>query len=148
MKKYISALLLTVFILLLAPAANADSTVLTTSVPTTHRIILDIGNGGSVNGLRGLNESRADRHSKVVFEIKPDSGYAIKSVLSNGENVTAEVRDGRFVIESLEADVVLKVTFQSLTSPRTGDNSNLLLWSALLLMSSAGMYLLRRKIRE
>ena len=148
MKKYISALLLTVFILMLAPAAFADNTTLTTSVPTKHSISLDIGSGGSVNGLRGLNESRACRHSKVVFEIKPDSGYAIKAVLCNGENVTAEVVDGRFVIESLEADVVLKVTFQSLTSPQTGDDSNLLMWSALLLMSSAGMYLLRRKMRE
>ena len=148
MKKYISALLLTVFILIFTPKAFADTTTLTTSVPKAHYISLSIGNGGSVNGLRGKTEIWADRHSKVVFEIKPDSGYTIKSVFYNGENVTAEVRGGRFVIESLEADAVLKVNFQSLTSPRTGDSSNLAFWSAQLMMSSAGMYLLRRKIRE
>jgi len=47
MKKYISALLLTVFILLLSPTAYAGDTVLTTSVPYDHTISLDVGSGSS-----------------------------------------------------------------------------------------------------
>ena len=125
MKKYISALLLTVFILMLVPAAFADSTVLTTNVPTTHTISLDIGSSGSVNGLRGKTEIAVDRHSKLVFEIEPDSGYKIKSVIYNGKDVTAKISGGKFVIESVESDGSLKVTFQSSTSPQTGDSSNL-----------------------
>ena len=147
MKKYISALLLTVFLLVLAPAALADSTILTTNVPSTHTISLDVGSGGSVNGLRGKTEIGADRHSKVVFEIKPDSGYKIKSVIYNGEDVTSKVSGGKFIIESVENDGNLKVTFQSSISPQTGDSSNLVLWSAMLFLSGAAMYLLRKKVQ-
>ncbi len=147
MKKYISALLLTVFILMLAPVAYAGDTVLTTNVPYDHTISLDIGSGGSVNGLCGKTEISADRHSKVIFEIKPDSGYKIKSVIYNGEDVTAKVSGGKFVIESIESDGSLKVTFQSSRSPQTGDSSNLALWSAMLFLSGAAMCFLRKKVR-
>jgi len=147
MKKYISALLLTVFILLLSPTAYAGDTVLTTNVPYDHTISLDVGSGGSVSGLRGKTEIRADRHSKVVFEIKPDSGYKIKAVIYNSEDVTSKVSGGKFVIESVESDGSLKVSFERRTSPQTGDNSNLLIWSALLILSGAGACLLRKKAR-
>ena len=147
MKKYISALLLTVFILLLSPTAYAGDTVLTTSVPYDHTISLDIGSGGSVNGLCGKTEISADRHSKVIFEIKPDSGYKIKSAIYNGEDVTSKVSGGKFIIESVESDGSLKVTFQSSRSPQTGDSSNLAIWSAMLFLSGAAMYLLRKKVQ-
>ena len=147
MKKYISALLLTVFILMLAPLAFADSTTLTTSVPTIHSISLDIGSGGSVNGLCGKTEIGADRHSKIVFEIKADSGYKIRSAIYNGEDVGAKVSGGKFVIESLESDGSLKVRFLRRISPQTGDNSDMLLWSAVLILSGTGVCLLRKKVR-
>ena len=147
MKKYISALLLTVFLLLLNPVAYAGDTVLTTNVPYDHTISLDVGSGGSVNGLRGKTEIGADRHSKLVFEIKPDSGYKIKSVIYNGEDVTSKVSGGKFIIESIESDGSLKVIFQSSKSPQTGDGSNLALWSAMLFLSGVAMYLLRKKVQ-
>lgn len=147
MKKCISALLLTVFILLLSPTAYAGDTVLTTNVPYDHTISLDISSGGSVNGLRGKTEIGADRHSKVVFEIKPDSGYKIKAVIYNGEDVTAKVSGGKFVIESVECDGSLKVTFQSSRIPQTGDDSCLPFWLIILFMSGAGACMLCRKVR-
>ena len=81
-----------------------------------------------------------------VFEIKPDNGYKIKSVIYNGENVTSKVYGGKFVVKSVELDGSLKVTFESITSPRTGDSSNLALWSAMLFLSGAGVCLLRKKV--
>ena len=148
MKKYISALLLTVlFILLLGPVAYAGDTVLTTNVPYGHTISLDIGSGGSVNGLCGKTEISADRHSKVIFEIKPDSGYKIKSVVYNGEDVTAKVSGGKLVIVSIESDGSLKVTFQSSRIPQTGDDSCLPFWLIILFMSGAGACMLCRKDR-
>lgn len=147
MKKYISALLLTVFILMLAPAAFADSTILTTFVPTEHIISLNIGNGGNVNGLCGKTEMAVDRHSRVVFDIKPDSGYRIKSITYNGKDVTAKVSSGKFVIASVECDGSFGVTFECLRSPQTGDSSNIVLWSAMLIFSGAAINLLRKKVQ-
>lgn len=132
---------------MLAPAAFADSTTLTTNVPKKHSISLDVGSGGSVNGLHGTSEIGADRHSKIVFEIKPDSGYKIKSVIYNGEDVTAKISGGKFIIESLESDGSLKVSFARGTIPRTADHSNLLFWSGMLLLSGAGIFLLCKKVR-
>lgn len=141
MKKTIAAFLLPVFFLFLLPSAFADSTALTTTVPTEHTISLDVGTGGMVNNVRGKAEIRADRAGRVIFQITPDSGFAIASVVYNGTDVTAQVRESSFVIESLTGDGSLTVRFQRIPAgdPQTGDSPELLLWSMLLLMSAVSL---------
>lgn len=141
MKKTIAAFLLSLFFLFLRPSAFADSTALTTTVPSEHMISLDVGTGGMVNNVRGEAEIRADRASRVVFQIAPDSGFETSSVVYNGKDVTAQVREGSFVIESLTGDGSLIVRFQSIPAgdPQTGDSLELLLWSMLLLMSAVSL---------
>lgn len=146
MKKYIPALLLSVFLLFAAPSAFADGTTLTTSVPSVHIIHIDAGSGGSVNGLRGEAELRSDRFSRVVLEIKPDSGYELRSALYNGVDVTAELINGCYVIDSVNEDGSFAVTFRRSPGgrPQTGDGTQLPLWTLLLLASGAGIYMTQR----
>lgn len=141
MKKTIAAFLLSLFFLFLLPSAFADSTALTTTVPSEHMISLDVGTGGMVNSVRGETEIRASRASRVVFQIAPDSGFKTASVVYNGTDVTAQVIEGSFVIESLTGDGSLIVRFQRIPAgdPRTGDSPELLLWSMLLLMSAVSL---------
>lgn len=144
MKKYISALLLSIFLLFAAPSAFADGTTLTTSV---HIIHVDAGSGGSVNGLRGEAELRADRFSRVVLEIKPDSGYELRSAIYNGVDVTAELINGCYIIDSVNEDGSFAVTFRRSSGgqPQTGDGAQLPLWTLLLLASGAGIYMTQRR---
>lgn len=141
MKKIIAAFLLSLFFLFLLPSAFADSTALTTTVPSEHTISLDVGTGGMVNSVRGKVEIRVDRASRVVFQIAPDSGFETSSVVYNGKDVTAQVREGSFVIESLTGDGSLTVRFQRLSAGdlQTGDSPKLLLWAMLLMMSAVSL---------
>lgn len=149
MKKYISALLLTVFIFIFTPNAFADTTTLTTSVPIEHSISLFVGGGGSVNGVRGNAVIYADRHSKFIFEIKPDSGYAIKSVTLNGADITVLISGNKFAIESVESDAAFSVSFQYVlgNSPKTGDDAGLFFWEVLFAMSGVAICIICRKVR-
>ena len=141
MKKTIAAFLLSLFFLFLLPSAFADSTALTTTIPSEHTISLNVGTGGMVNSVRGKVEIRADRASRVVFQITPDSGFETSSVVYNGKDVTAQVREGSFVIEPLTGDGSLIVRFQRIPAgnPQTGDSPELLLWSVLSLMSAVSL---------
>ena len=149
MKKYISALLLTVFIFIFTPNAFADTTTLTTSVPTKHSISLFVGSGGSVNGIRGNSVIWVDRHSKLILEIRPDSGCVIKSVTLNGADITAQLSGNTLVMESVEKDAVISVSFQYVlvNSPKTGDDTGLFFWAAVFAVSGVTLRIIRRKIR-
>ena len=50
--------------------------------------------------------------SKVDFAITPNEGYEIEKVTLNGEDVTENVVDGKFSIETVTGDVNFAVTFK------------------------------------
>lgn len=147
MKKAIAVLVLAVFCL--ASTAFAATTTLTTTVPPkAHTIRLDIGTGGSVNGQRGEAELTAEHGQTLTLLVAPDRGYKLLSVVYNGEDVTARLTGGRFVIDAVESDGELAVRFAATATarnPKTGDAARPLLWTALLLAGGVGAYILRRK---
>ena len=89
------------------------------------------GTGGSISpsGNISVREGRAQ-----TFTITPDKGYAVANVKIDGESIGA-VKS--YTFENVSKAHAIEVIFvKGTASASTGDSSNLLLWSALLLAST------------
>ena len=89
------------------------------------------GTGGSISpsGNISVREGRDQ-----TFTITPDKGYAVANVKIDGESIGA-VKS--YTFENVSKAHTIEVTFvKGTASASTGDSSNLLLWSALLLAST------------
>ena len=89
------------------------------------------GAGGSISpsGSISVREGRDQ-----TFTITPDKGYAISHVKIDGKNIGA-VKS--YTFENVSRTHTIEVIFvKGTASARTGDSSNLPLWSALLLAST------------
>ena len=82
-----------------------------------------------------------NRHTKTEFCLIPNSGYELKSVFFNGEDVFSELSDNTFILRETTSNSTLKVTFTpKSTQPQTGDNSfPLWIYAILMIMSIAGI---------
>ena len=144
--KICAVLLAAILIICCIPfPAFASKTTLTTTVPAQFSVKLEVeGNGKvEVNGKSYTENTtiEVDRHTKTEFRLTPNSGYEIKSVFFNGENVFSELRDSIFALQEIENDSVLKVTFTPKNaSPKTGDDDfTSCVYAILLIMSIAGI---------
>ena len=143
--------------------AYGGNTTLTVKVPCT--VTLSIGENGSVtvDGTKYTGDASFQKELDTVvsYTITPDSGYEINSVLYNGENVTASVSGGVYTAPALTDNATLTVLFASTAHPptkipdhgdggyivnyvaprfpKTGDESHVALWIALLCASGAGI---------
>ena len=89
------------------------------------------GTGGSISpsGSVSVREGRDQ-----TFTITPDKGYAVANVKIDGESIGA-VKS--YTFENVSKAHAIEVIFvKGTASASTGDSSNLLLWSALLLAST------------
>ena len=89
------------------------------------------GTGGSISpsGSVSVREGRDQ-----TFTITPDKGYAVANVKIDGESIGA-VKS--YTFENVSKAHTIEVIFvKGTASASTGDSSNLLLWSALLLAST------------
>lgn len=89
------------------------------------------GTGGSISpsGNISVREGRDQ-----TFAITPDKGYAVANVKIDGESIGA-VKS--YTFENVSKAHTIEVIFvKGTASASTGDSSNLLLWSALLLAST------------
>ena len=89
------------------------------------------GTGGSISpsGSVSVREGRDQ-----TFTITPDKGYAVSHVKIDGKNIGA-VKS--YTFENVSRTHTIEVIFvKGTVSARTGDSSNLPLWSALLLAST------------
>ena len=89
------------------------------------------GTGGSISpsGSVSVREGRDQ-----TFTITPDKGYAVANVKIDGESIGA-VKS--YTFENVSKAHAIEVIFvKGTASASTGDTSNLLLWSALLLAST------------
>lgn len=146
-KNKICAVLLVaiLFIVCMPLPALASETTLTMTVPAQVFVKLEIkGNGKvEVNG-KIYTESttiEVNRHTRTEFRLIPNSGYEIKSVFFNGENVFSELRDSIFTLQKIESNSTLKVAFTpKSTQPQTGDNSfSLWIYAILMIISVVGI---------
>lgn len=101
------------------------------------------GAGGSISPSGSVSVREG---GDQTFTITPDKGYAVSNVKIDGKSIGA-VKS--YTFENVSRTHTIEVIFvKGTASARTGDNSNLSLWSALLLASTltlAGAVHLKRK---
>ena len=89
------------------------------------------GAGGSISPSGDVSVREG---SDQTFTITPDAGYAVSNVKIDGRSIGA-VKS--YTFENVTGSHTIEVVFvKGTVSAKTGDNSNLPLWSALLLAST------------
>ena len=114
--------------------ALASTTNLTTGVPDEVSLRVEITGEGIVTvgevRLSATGTVSVKRHQPFTVSLEPKSGYQVSDVCLNGESVLASLKDGKLVIDALNLDGTLSVTFSKIpgswngSNPRTGE-----LWS-------------------
>lgn len=114
MKKILSVLLALVALLSFSTVAYAE-VVIDTDVPTSHSIVVNYNNKGSVtlNGtaVSSGEETVVSRGTQAVLIFNPSNGCMVGSVTVNGVDFTASVVNNKLVIENVNADAVINVDF-------------------------------------
>ena len=74
-------------------------------------VTIEQNEGGKVlvNGTE--TPGQIQKGSDVELQFIPDEGYSLKQVLVNGDDVTAEVTDGKYTVTGANEDLTIKVTF-------------------------------------
>lgn len=148
-------LFLALIIALLPVSVWAQETTLTTTVPAVHTLHIALNGNGQIVVDGVPYEQTADiqikRHSTPEISVIPDSGWKLKSVSLDGQDVTTEFQSGAFTFSEMREDLELTVVFEAQSStPQTGDQSNIEILYLLIFLSVIGMLLCvlaRRKTR-
>lgn len=91
-----------------ANGPNIDKFVITPKTFTKNFLVdVNTTQGGTAKVDRETVPSGED----AVLTITPDSGYAISKVTVDGENVTADIQDGKYTIENVTEDSKVNVEF-------------------------------------
>lgn len=126
------------------PAAAATSTMLTTTVPETLPLLLELSGNGTTT-INGVAYSQSEtieipRHATIVLQITPSVGNKIRSVVYNGIDYTKDVKEGTLTLPAITESVTLGVSFAEIaSSPQTGDSNCPFLWMLLMLISLVGI---------
>ena len=78
-----------------------------------------------------------------TFVFKPADGYKVDKVTVNGTAVAA--KDNKYTVANVQANGTIHVTFVKVTSPETGDSSNIFMLIALMMLSGAAVAITMRK---
>ena len=179
-KKYIAKIgALCLMLAMLFPTAvfaAEQSTKLTTKVPDTHTVRLEIGDHGSVTvgkeTYTGTKEIQVKRLAEVSYKIKADGKYEIETVTYDGADVTDQLHGKSYQAAPINKDgIVFKVTFrdkkQTPSSPaetpgmgtsgtgsadvQTGDITLTGIWEKMLALSIIAVFVcaaFRKKIAQ
>lgn len=144
MKQKLTAWLILAILFLLPITAQAQETTLTTVVPSGHTIHLTLAGEGTVlvGGVAYTKSAdiQVPRQHRPVISVSAADGSKVKTVLWDGEDVTAAFQNGKWTAPEILNDAVLTVTFQKLSStPQTGDAFCVKLWISLLISSLFGL---------
>ena len=97
--------------------ALASTTNLTTGVPDEVSLRVEITGEGTVTvgemRLSSAGTVSVKRHQPVTVSLEPKSGYQVSEVRLNGKSVLASLKDGKLVIDALNLDGTLSVTFST-----------------------------------
>ena len=140
--KLIQALILAAIVMLLPVTVWAQETTLTTVVPSSHILHLELTGEGTivVDGVAYTQSTdiQIQRKSRPEISLQITDGYKVKSVLWGDEDITEAIRKGSWTMPEVIEDVSLSVTFEKTSStPQTGDAFQPELW-----LSTAGISLL------
>lgn len=169
----VSALCLAAALLLPIQVHAADqssTTILTTTVPASHTVQLDIGEHGYIvidgKQYRGNTTVQIKRLAEQEYAIKADKGWQVSSVSYGQENqIKQDESQSEFTFTApavYSDDNVLKITWKEAKASGggssgsdtqykgsivpTGDNTSITIWGLLILMSGTTLcYIYGRK---
>ena len=129
---------LALIIVLLSVTVWAQETVLTTIVPSSHTLHIDVAGEGTilVDGVAYTKtaEAQVQRHHTPEISILTADGYRIKTVLWGDEDVTAAFRNGKWTAPKIVDAATLTVTFEQSPIPQSKENPCPYLWLVLLIL--------------
>lgn len=137
--------------------ALALTTVLSTNVPDEVSLRVEITGEGTVTVgevlITATGTVSVKRHQSFTVSLEPKSGYQVSEVRLNGKSVLVSLKDGKLVIDALNLDGTLSVTFSKIpgswngSNPRTGDQQGTAAMIAALTAAASLMLLqlLRKK---
>lgn len=151
--RIVQAFILVVVVMLLPAKAWAQETNLTTVVPASHTLHIELTGNGTVV-VDGVSYTQAadlqvQRHSKPEITVLAADGSKIKTVLWGNEDVTVNFQNGKWTMPEVTEDIILSVAFEKISStPQTGDAFDLNLWASLLIVSAFGMIICLLSIKK
>lgn len=150
--RIVQALFLAAFIMLLPVTVWAQETTLTTVIPSSHTLHIELTGDGTiiVDGVAYAKAAdiQVQRQHRPEITIQAADGSKIKTVLWGNEDVTAAFQNGKWIAPEITENAVLTVTFEKISStPQTGDSFHPELWFCLLTFStlSLAVCMLKRK---
>lgn len=137
-------LFLVLIVALLPVSVWAQETTLSANVPSSHTLHIELTGKGKivVDGVPYEQNAslQIKRHSTPEISVIPDSGWKLKSVLLDGQDITEEFQDGAFAFSETREDLKLTVVFETQSStPQTGDQSNIEILKLMMFLSVIGM---------
>ena len=127
MKRKLTACLFVLAIWVLFPITVwAQETTLTTKVPSSHTLHIDIAGNGEVvvDGIscKQTGDLQIQRGATPQISVKPADNAVLKSAYLNGIDITQELRNGTYKMPQMCLDANLAVTFEAAPgTPQTGD---------------------------
>ena len=142
--RIVQALFLVLIVMLLPITVWAQETTLTTTIPSSHTLHIEVTGNGTImiDGVAYTKTAslQVQRQHRPEILLQITEGQKIKSVLWGSENVTEAFQNGKWTAPEVTEDAVLSVTFEKTSStPQTGDTSHPELWFALLILSIFGI---------
>ena len=107
-------------------AANANSTTITTTVPSDCLLQVSITGRGRVwidgKPMHTSETLSIQRHKRLVIEFQPGLGYQMASVSLNGVDITQKLYSGKLTLDGISFDSVLTVVFVKKSAVWPGSN--------------------------
>lgn len=130
MKKGLIMLLSLMLVLSSCITAYADDVNIGTVIPEYHTVTVE-SDGGKIaaDGKVCGDTVQIKRHSEQAYWILPDTGKELDALYYNGEDVTAQVKNGVFIAPSLSNDAEIRAVFKdapAVDSDKTYDISGTL----------------------
>ena len=120
-------------------AATTNSTILTTTVPKALPLSLELAGNGTVtvNNVAYTQSGKIEipRHTTIELSISPNTGNEIQSVIYNGCDYTADIKDGSVTLPAITEGAMLSIQFSEI--PTKSKSYTSFYW--LLLIIPIGM---------
>lgn len=148
--RIVQAFILILIVMLLPVTVWAQETTLTTVVPSSHTLHIEVTGNGTivVEGVAYTKTAdiQVQRQHRPEISIQAANDSKIKTVLWDSEDITAAFQDGKWIAPEITENAVLTVTFEKISStPQTGDSFYPESWFCLLIFSALGFVVCLRK---
>lgn len=144
MKKITAYLVCLLTVLVLPLVVSAQETTLTTKVPSSHTLYIDIAGNGEVvvDGVpcKQTGDLQIQRGTTPQVSVKPADGAVLKNVHLNEKDITEDLRKGAYILPKMCSDTKLIIVFETAPgTPQTGDPVPLAALCLAMVLSFIGM---------